>query len=746
MKKLENVCAVCLAVVCAVMGVASAAEGSLDYFKGTALRDADMRGIAAEIDSILARAPAEFEFARGLAATRDGHARNRIADRLEIAQRLVHYVEDRHSTRTDRRDCELLAYQGACELETFYGYFHAEADLEARRAACPVRKSYDLVRDFGGRGDGATDNGPAFVRAFAKMLETGGNAELTVPDGVFLVAPVMSEDGSYAYPSWKNAGIRGETVTRPVTDFNAFIHLVAHGLSHVTIRGSRQTEVRFADPTMGGIAFLGCYDTVLKDMTFSYVGNCSTQGEILEVGPSGDWVTMRREAGYPDPTTDQFTQAKSFRFTCCRKPDNRFDAGTICLCGGAESVGGDVFRLLAKSGSSRTNWRKLSPGDRIAVIARYAEGVRGSLVWTEACAFVGVEGVTVYDAPGQVFVMNGGYAPHLVGCSVRPRPGTDDLVSANADGFFNYGAFGIYAADSSFTRMEDDGCNVGYGGGAAIKGLFHVDRADGRIVRFERPDGKGRFRPDQRVKDDPAKLAELRRNIAVGNYSAKCEACVEMAFPGNSGFVIRSCTFLENRGMGLQAHAPNSLIENCTMRSLTGPAASINPLIGWGLVSNPHNTLVRNCRAFDCSRGFMLSPGGVPKGVDCSQRMIQGIDVADCTFGGFGDRPIADSTSSADIGIDNVRFRLSVTPVTNGVSRVVSSDAARRIDAVLEAGGAHRIVYSYATGPVRTVTAHVRTDGDGAKRYRLDAELDGDGCWTAWTIRSFGWRRRPDLT
>lgn len=706
--------------------VPKALDCPLDYFKGTALHDADMRGISGKIDEILAQAPAEFEFARTLAKRREGHARNRIADRIEIATRLVHYVTDRHSPEADRRDYELLAYQGACELETIYGYFHAEAELEARRAALAPRRTYDFVRDFGGRGDGVTDNGPAFNRAFSALLESGGNATLTIPDGVFRVAPATSshKGDAYAFPSWVKAGVRGETKSRPAKDFDGAVHLVATGLSHVTIRGSRRTEIRLSDPTMGGIAFLGCYDTVLKDVFFSYVGNCSTQGEVIDVDAEGEWMKMRRQKGYPDPSSDQFTKAKSFRFTCCRKPDNRFDSGSICICGGAQKIGDDVFKLVPREGASRGNWRKLVPGDRIAVIARYSEGVRGTLVLTDRCAFFGVEGVTVYDAPGQVFVLNGGYAPHLIGCSVRPRPGTDDLVSSNADGFINYGAFGVYAADSTFTRMEDDGCNVGYGGSATVKGLFNVDRADGRIVRVEFPDGRGVFRPEQRVREDPGKLAEFLRNISIGNYSAKCEACVEMAFPGNSGFVARNCAFYENRGMGLQAHAPNSLIENCTMQRLTGPAASINPLIGWGLVSNPHNTLVRNCRAVDCASGFVLSPGGVPKGIDCSQRMIQGIDIVDCSFGGFGERPIAESSASFDIGFDDVRFRLSVTPVTNGVARVISSDAARSIEARQEGDDTHRIVYSYASGPVRSVTVRMRTAADGARRFRLDADLE----------------------
>ena len=194
--------------------------------------------------------------------------------------------------------------------------------------------------------------------------------------------------------------------------------------------------------------------------------------------------------------------------------------------------------------------------------------------------------------------------------------------------------------------------------------------------------------------------------------------------------VIRNCTFIENRGMGLQAHAPNSLIENCTMQRLTGPAASINPLIGWGLVSNPHNTLVRNCHAIDCSRGFVLSPGNVPVGVDCSQRMIHSVDVVGCDFGGFGDRSVVDSASSLAIGVDDARFRLSLKQVKDDTIDVISSDDARSLKAWQTAGGVLKIEFSYSARPVKTVIASVRTNTEGAKCYRLEIGFDA-----GWELR-----------
>lgn len=70
----------------------------------------------------------------------------------------------------------------------------------------------------------------------------------------------------------------------------------------------------------------------------------------------------------------------------------------------------------------------------------------------------------------------------------------------------------------------------------------------------------------------------------------------------SNGGVITSCSFQNIRGLGIQITAPNTLVENCRFSGNSGAAMHINAMLGWGMVFNTHNVIVRNCKFQDFRR------------------------------------------------------------------------------------------------------------------------------------------------
>ncbi|MBP5543948.1 MAG: hypothetical protein ILM98_07725 [Kiritimatiellae bacterium] len=635
--------------------------GEYAYFTKAALETADMAGVAGDIDSILGRCADELSAAEALAAHRIGHERDAILSRVEIARHLESYIRRRHTPDESAKDSELLAWQGAMEMRSLFAYFTAERQRGETLAKLPAAEVLD-IRDFGAKGDGAADDGPAIRRALAAAKELApAPVTVMVPAGVFLVHP----DGAKApettvFRNFRDYGEDGRPVfearERPWKDFGAGFHITCHGFSNLTVRGEPGAEIRFADATRGGFGFWGCTETVVKDIAISYRDNPSTQGTIVSTEKDPVSFVFRRDEGYPDPDERRFTDAHSNRFTVHEGDGQLFARGGTGRMGTVERLSGDTFRFRPfKNMEKNPYWLERKAGERISVIARYSENAKGHPIFMQLCSFSGAEGVTVFDSPGQSFIFGACTAMRLVGCVVKVRPGSDDLVSSNADGYMGPGMIGPYIAGCRFESMEDDGINVGteiatlesisedglsFAPSLFWDGAFRVDGVTGVVKGFMRFDADGRLRTAIGADAvSSASLGEgardmkawLRSNSWVGKQGeAKPDRLIRI--PGTAGAVVKDTSFFNLRGMGIQVHCANMLVENVEVRHATGPGMNVNPLFGWGMVFNVHNVIVRNCRFIDTANGIVVKPGCVQPGVEPKQKMIQGIRIVGNSF------------------------------------------------------------------------------------------------------------------
>lgn len=733
--------------------------GQLKYFTRWAYAHADMEGVSAEIDSILAASDLRFREAEALAETRTGLEREMLLSRLEIARRTVKYIRERHTADPARRDLELMAWQGAEELKSLYAYFAAESrrDDERRKLAPPVILN---VRDYGAKGDGIADDGPAFRSAILAAKSPSGTPVIVqIPKGVYRIGyPETEPEFAPDFPSYlrynddgtPQVGNPEKRLWKPYYGWG--FHLPAHGLKNVIIRGEDDVEIRFDDATHGGFGFFGCTDTILKDLTISYKDNPSTQGTIVGIESSPFAFLFRVDKGYPDPDSDRFANAYSRRFTPHDADTLHFkpNEGTARL-GKVERVDNETFRLYRPENMKGDPcWNRREAGERISIIARYSEKAKGIPVFFSLSSFSGVNGLTIYDAPGQNMFFTSSYAMHVVDCAVRVRPGSDDLVSSNADGVIFSGGIGPYISGCSFEDMEDDGFNIGTMGfrlesiapdrkqtvpQLVSKSAFQVDGVTGVIKGFlrrgEHSDALTRIVSP--VSTTCERLPEFDMKQWLKGNGWQGEPTVSkpdriLPVPGAVGSVIRNCRVCNVRGMGVQVHSSGMIVENVTVSHATGPGMRIGPLFGWGMLFNVHNVLVRNCVFDDVSTGILVKPGAIRSGASVSQKMIQGIETENCKFSNLRNDAVA-SGNSWDIRPEGISFKLRLKGQNEGaVIYSAWADRVQQFTQDLDGIEKVKFVYCDRESPVREVLVQLEKGSvQGPKRWSVVEVRDANG-------------------
>ena len=673
-----------------------------DYFTAEALATADMEGVDAEVAGVLAKCDAEFAAVGKLAAGLKDHDRDQIESRLTMARRLKDYVAKRGAA--PERDERILAWQGAQEMKAFFDYFAKEAKRHAAKAAQPKPVELD-VKDFGARGDGVADDAPAFRAALEKVRGLGGApATIRVPAGRYRMGPdprcpiadfrcrdMQTGESRGVVPVWK-----GEKI-------NA--HLIINDLDNVTLRGEGEKSVLlFTDSAKGGIRVCGCNEVSIEDLAFDYPDNPSTQGTIVRVEENPFALILKRDEGYPDPDIPRFLDAPS-RYFSPVGADMMYLPGGVARMGTVENLGGGEFRLKPYAHHLKNEvWRSRKAGDRICIMARFAESEGGGPLRFLLSSFCGAKRVRAYDSPGQVYTQLQSYAVYLIGCKAIGREGSNDIVTSNADGFLGGGLIGPYVADCEFHGLEDDGINVGTntgdipslpkdgllrqrrdGGGQPMTGGLVVDGVNGRVkmfVRYNEKDVATRRLPEDVVPASATKKlsgADRRKfdyNTAQKKGVKRADRLIRI--PGTVGSVLKNTSFSRIRGRGIQVHSGNMLVENVHVHDVTGVGISVNALLPWGMCYDIHNVLVRGC-TFERLGGFgaNLRPNSLVKDEALVQRMHFGIEFDKCVFA-----PPEGVYAACVENDDDVLFR-NCTYRTSGVKdpiRIVNSTEIRRED------------------------------------------------------------------
>ena len=526
-----------------------------------------------------------------------------FAARLEAAERLSALP-----TRT-------LLMQA--ELDEFRVSFRDALAHWANDPLNPAVKPVEInARDFGVKGDGVTDDAPAFARAAEAVRKLGGRPSvLRIPAGQYFL---------------NSAGT------------SAGVHLDLTALTNCAVVGESPETTRFEFGLYGrsGVALDRSVNTTLSNADFSWREAPFAQCVIESYEPSNCTAVVRHHPGTLKPDDPRY-----------RKADHAQVCGLFTATGEkilsrgatpffdlrADDLGCGRYRIYfdTKNRPGMNRFRPL-PGD-VIVLPDRSNALHG--IRMRESEFCNVTRVWFRNARASTISGAGAYYATVDHCRTFPK--SPDLVfSSNADTFFN--ARGSHLAHCEFQNMNDDGANsltrgtailaregartvvtypqngrIGEGSVAqilqAINGRFFGDFRIVTLERFKAKNGGARWK----ITFDRDLPAELKTSAEVGAIDAAtryalshgqgtvADAADLLFFPlaYGTGFTALDNRIHDLRGCGINVQCPHSIVDGNVIANV-GMGMKMTGLTEWFEGPPPYNVVVRHNVFRNCGTGI----------------------------------------------------------------------------------------------------------------------------------------------
>ena len=245
-----------------------------------------------------------------------------------------------------------------------------------------------------------------------------------------------------------------------LTQNSSYRHALLNAISNVTV-DLQYSDLYFAQGNIIGIQALNCVNLTLKNFTLDYLQLPFTQVTVTSVNPVARTVTYQQLGKYALPSTFTslavpanyvvdgffvfaFRNGQQLRTTGRMQTAAPFNGNTIAITGTQPwAQAGDIASIL--------------PGDTL--VLTYRAGV-GAIV-ANTCTGLTVQNVSIYSS-GFIGILTAyGSGITIDQVQVIPRPGTDRLISTNADGIHltRAGANNV-VSNSTVRRGCDDGIAI----------------------------------------------------------------------------------------------------------------------------------------------------------------------------------------------------------------------------------------------------------------------------------------------
>lgn len=379
----------------------------------------------------------------------DTSPRDRVEKRLLMAERLAAFIGREISFGDTTGLCR--AEEALDELDELLRYFALERAAWATNPLNPSVQAHRLnVKDFGAKGDGQTDDAPAFERAFAAVrARKGAPCVLEVPAGEYLLVG-----------------------TNP--DFKP--HLDSGAISNCVIAGASQETAKLVLGRYDGdgIRFTRAYNSTLQDVQLHWKETPFVEGTVEEVSKEGGWIVVKHRPGTLKPNDPRFSRIghpnSCVQFSADRRPIRKPVLWYDYRC---DDLGGGRYRMHFAPEYASTRKMDVDLGATFVYPDRnnalQALRCPGSTLFTYSR-------VWVRNSRAGAFSSGPCRYPSVIGCRISPLKG-DYSLSTNADGGFS--PSGVYLANCDFTNMNDDGVN------SHNKGATVFAKVDDRTIEHD---------------------------------------------------------------------------------------------------------------------------------------------------------------------------------------------------------------------------------------------------------------------
>lgn len=423
------------------------------------------------------------------------------------------------------------------------------------------------VADFGAVADGKTDAGPAFRDAVTAASAAGPGAVVKVGAGVWRLMPAAGENACVPIPNAQGLTVCGEP---------------------------GKTELSIGVPRCTVFALSGCEGTEVRGFTIDFSPLPFTQGKIVSIDPKAGTFDMTIDPGYPSLGEPMFSQttAKYERWGMCMDPHTRWlkpGAPSFLLIGTITPATEGTWRLKTAPGDEG-KLASMAPGDLYVQLAR-GGGAAFTVDKSRNCT---IADSTVYSSPGCSVVSVANDLLTVRGLHVRFKPGTDRLISTDADGVHcQQNLKGPLIEGCSFEGMADDGINIYSPANIVREVLSSTEFVISKRSAIEEGDRIQVIDPKTGLVRGEAEVTQLQLQLqrqpdqsAGGLWAVSLSEPIEGVVGGEdftgadtmynltrcgAGYVVRGNQFNRFRGRGILLRAGEGLVEG---NAFTNPSSN----------------------------------------------------------------------------------------------------------------------------------------------------------------------------
>jgi uncharacterized protein (TIGR03437 family) len=230
-------------------------------------------------------------------------------------------------------------------------------------------------------------------------------------------------------------------------------HVYLQSISNLTI-DLAYSDLYFANGNAVGLHCFGCSGVMLQNFTMDYINLPFTQVQVTAVNPSAMTINYQLISGWPAPLTLNgyaVTGSRYYLFVFRNGQQLRQTAwmpATVPFSGSTLQVATSGLQ-----GAASSNLAAILPGDTVVVSFRNG----GGMLLFQKGSNNTIRNVSIYSSAQLAFDIQNVSNSTFDQLQVIPRPGTDRLISSNADGIHisDSGANNVIS-NSTVKRACDD--------------------------------------------------------------------------------------------------------------------------------------------------------------------------------------------------------------------------------------------------------------------------------------------------
>jgi hypothetical protein len=490
------------------------------------------------------------------------------------------------------------------------------------------------VKDYGAKGDGQTDDGPAIRKAVAAAVAAAPGSK------------VVFEKRRYR-------------LGRSKVDY----HISLNGVKGLTIEGNGAELIN--NPWNNIVKLEECEDVTVRGFVIDCDPLPFTQGTITNVDAKNGTFMLKVQEGYDNPVEVYRKIGKTkphWGWGVCMDPEKRIRKADAVMHFHLQDVkeAGDGLLQVQLLDSARKHAAELAKGDRFVITLKY--GGHGGSFAVSRSKNCRLEDNTIYTAKyGMTHSLSDNRGRiHVKGVKITFNPGTDRLISTPKDGFHcKHNAVGPIIEDGLYEGMLDDTINI-----SVCPYWVRKDLGDKRYLIAEvafsprKGDTLMAYRPKpgtmtmglvvEEVVPQPTpkgmrgkwNIVTLNKpipdlglhtggNLFPGGHDKLVLTGLYNIDASGKDYIIRGNTFGPQRRHAVLARSSGGLIENNTINGVGGSGVALNNEIGSFYEGPlPSDTVIRNNTFtdtfFDSIKIYTNGKGAVAKNITITGNTISG--------------------------------------------------------------------------------------------------------------------------